>query len=222
VEVKYMRTKVMAVILVLLLICLAACKNGAVSQDEYDKLVSEMEDLRAELRTEREINENISSTNLDDNQALRDLVENPDQPTNEENAATQPTTSPGLTPDNSDQQPHEVPSEQPESSPPPADAQSIVITYANSPVADFTEPIGARIPLNAKIGPVGVVVDEPIKWESSNTEIFEVVPVNPEGTAATVSIIGTVTAPDGALISNAILTASIGGMKYECIVRVRS
>ena len=99
-------------------------------------------------------------------------------------------------------------------SPPPVEVQSVVITYAGLPITDFSEPVGAPVPLRVRVEPA-VEFDEEVVWTSSDTSVFEVVKDNPEGTAATVHIIGSGTS------TFATLTVSIGGVEAECIVRVR-
>jgi uncharacterized protein YjdB len=69
---------------------------------------------------------------------------------------------------------------------------------------------GDRITLSARIEPVGI--DEEIIWTSSNTSVFEVVPDNVEGTAATITAMGS---------GSATVRVSVGGREAECIVRVR-
>ena len=109
-------------------------------------------------------------------------------------------------------EPDEIETESP--SPTPIEVQSVDITYAGLPITDFSEPVGATVPLRARVEPA-VEFDEEIEWTSSDTSVFEVVKDNPEGTAATVHIIGSGTS------TFATLTVSIGGVEAECIVRVR-
>lgn len=99
-------------------------------------------------------------------------------------------------------------SETPSESPTPQ-VQSVEITYSNKKKTDFTAAVAEKVPLRARIEPVGV--DVPITWESSNTKVFDVVP-NVAGDAATVVGIGR---------GDATLTVTVGDVKAECTVRVR-
>ena len=98
-------------------------------------------------------------------------------------------------------------------SPTPVTVQSVDITYSNGHIEDFTEPVGKQIPLKVRIEPAGIELEDEIVWTSSNTSVFEVVP-SPDGTAATVTIIGSGSA------RSATLTVSVAGKSAECIVRV--
>ena len=108
----------------------------------------------------------------------------------------------------------ESPSESP-SEPPRLEVESVFITYAGLPLVDFSEPIGTPVPLRVRIEPPGAEYDGDIVWSSSNTSVFDVVKDNPEGTAATVTIIGSGSA------RAATLTVSVAGVEAECIVRIR-
>jgi len=88
--------------------------------------------------------------------------------------------------------------------------QSVTITYDGRTKTDFTAGVGERVPLRARIEPVGI--EEEIIWESSNPDVFQVVAANTEGTAVTVTGVGRGTAT---------LTVTVGDQKAECIVRVR-
>ena len=96
----------------------------------------------------------------------------------------------------------------------PDKIEAVFITYAGAVTTDFTEPVGAKIPLHVWIEPAGLAPDEQIVWTSSDERVFKVAADNPEGTAATVTIIGSGTA------KSAILTVKIGAVQAECIVRV--
>lgn len=102
--------------------------------------------------------------------------------------------------------------EEPDDSPAPvlSEVISVDITYSNRTKTDFTASIGERVPLRARIEPVGIELD--VEWISSDTSVFQVVKTNPEGTAATVTGIG---------VGNATLTVRVGDKEAECIVRVR-
>ena len=103
----------------------------------------------------------------------------------------------------------------PGSTPPtPPNVQSLYITYAGRVVTDFTEYVGAKIPLRVRIEPAGLQFAEEITWTSSDPGVFEVVTNNPEGTAATVVIIGS------GLARSATLTVALGNARAECIIRV--
>ena len=110
------------------------------------------------------------------------------------------------------------PSDEPEESTSPTvpvQVQSVTITYAGYPIADFSEPTGKEIPLGVRVEPAGVEFSEVI-WESSDRGIFEVVKTNLDGTAAKVTIIGT------RVQSFAILTVRVGDVEATCYVRVGS
>ena len=87
---------------------------------------------------------------------------------------------------------------------------SLAITYANTPKTDITANVAERVPLRARVEPIGI--DEPIIWTSSNTSVFQVVTDNVEGLSATVSAIG---------VGTATLTVSVGGKEATCIIRVK-
>ena len=105
--------------------------------------------------------------------------------------------------------------ETPTPTPQPVPIESVTITYAGYPIAEFTEPVGREIQLVAKVEPAGVEFDEKITWESSNTAVFEVVELNLQGTTAKVTIIGASSYMSGTL------TVSVGDVEATCIVRVR-
>jgi len=92
---------------------------------------------------------------------------------------------------------------------PTATVQSVIITYANLKKTDFTEHIGIKVPLKAKVEPPGIDVD--IEWSSSNTDIFEVVPKDVNGNAADVI---------GKAKGDATLTVRVGDVEATCIVRI--
>ena len=98
--------------------------------------------------------------------------------------------------------------DEPSASPETFEVTYLAITYANKATDDFTVKIGEKVPLRAKMEPVGI--DEPVIWTSSNTSVFQVVKDNPEGTSATVTGVGAGTAT---------LTISIGGREATSIVR---
>ena len=129
----------------------------------------------------------------------------------EDDTIRAPGTGPSVPPS---PEPTETETESPSPSP-TVEVQSVVITYTGLPITDFMENIGDTIPLRVRVEPPGVEFDEEIVWTSSDTSVFEVVKDNPEGTAATVHIIGSGTS------TFATLTVSIGGVEAECTVRVR-
>ena len=92
--------------------------------------------------------------------------------------------------------------------------QSVTITYAGLPITDFIEPMGSIVPLRVRVEPAGVELYEDIVWTSSDTNVFEVVTDNPEGTAATVTIVGSGSA------NFATLTVSISGLEAMCIIKI--
>ena len=86
---------------------------------------------------------------------------------------------------------------------------SLAITYSNVKKEDFTAKIGEKVPLRARMEPLGI--NETVIWTSSNTGVFQVVTDNLEGTSATVTGIG---------VGTATLTISVGGKEATCVVRV--
>jgi len=94
------------------------------------------------------------------------------------------------------------------------DIQSIQITFEGIVVTDFTDNAGTKIPLRVRVEPPGLHFNKEITWTSSDTSVFEVAKDNPEGTAATVTIIGSGSA------RSATLTVAYGDIQAECIVRV--
>ena len=129
---------------------------------------------------------------------------------NEEDNVSMPGAKPPVSPSPS---PVETSPEEETTTPPPQ-VESIIITFAGYENNDFTEPAGGKVPLKAKVEPVGIEFDEEIVWKSSDTTVFEVVKDNPEGTSAMVTMIGSGTA------KSATLTVSIGGVEATCIVRL--
>ena len=99
--------------------------------------------------------------------------------------------------------------EDPSASPDIVEVISVDITYSNIKKTDFTAKINERVPLRARIEPVGI--SEPALWTSSNPNVFQVVADNVEGTSAMVTGIG---------VGTATLTVSVGGKEATCIVRV--
>jgi len=89
--------------------------------------------------------------------------------------------------------------------------QSVVITYAGVIKDDFTEKVGGKVPLRARIEPPGIEFTEEIVWLSSNPNVFAVVKDSPDGSSATVTGIG---------VGTATLTVIAGDVKAECIVRI--
>ena len=91
---------------------------------------------------------------------------------------------------------------------------SLQITYLGQKVMDVTIPAGVSFPLNVMIEPKSLDFDGEITWTSSDTSVFEVVKDNPEGTTATVTIIGSGSG------NYAVLTVAMGDVQAECIIRV--
>lgn len=99
------------------------------------------------------------------------------------------------------------------SSPPleaPADVTSVTITYSSRPQTDFTINIGERVPLRARLEPADA--EAFIEWESSDTDVFQVVPQDTEGKSAMVTAIGRGTAE---------LIVTAGEVETACTIRVR-
>ena len=122
-------------------------------------------------------------------------------------------TAPDIQVENGVSNPGLAPEDYPEAKP-PEELQSVSITYAGNTLTDFSERVGAEIPLRADIQPAGAALNEEIVWRSSDTSVFVVEKDNPEGTSATVTIIGAGTA------TFATLAVSVGGCEAECVIRV--
>jgi transcriptional regulator with XRE-family HTH domain len=90
-----------------------------------------------------------------------------------------------------------------------SDIFSVAITYADRPMTDFTLRIGERVPLNARIEPVGLGYS--IEWSSSDENIFTAVTDDATGIRATITGIGN---------GSATLTVTVGDIQAECTVRV--
>ena len=110
--------------------------------------------------------------------------------------------------------PVETESESPSPSP---KVESVVILYAKYPIPDneFSTDVGDKTPLTLRIEPAGVEFDDEIIWESSDKSVFEVVK-DVDGTSAQVTSIGSGSA------RMATLTVTVGDIKAECIVRIRT
>jgi len=87
---------------------------------------------------------------------------------------------------------------------------NLIITYNGRENRDFTANVSERVDLKVIVVPEGF--EEEVIWVSSNESIFQVVATNTAGTAARVTGLGKGTAT---------LTASVGGIEAECIVRIR-
>ena len=105
--------------------------------------------------------------------------------------------------------PTEPPTEPPTTLP-PLEVTGITITYDGTPKVEFMARIGEVVPLRIRLEPVGI--DAEIIWSSSNTEVFDVVPVDINGSGATVTGIGRGTAT---------LTVAAGGIEQTCTVYVQ-
>ena len=97
----------------------------------------------------------------------------------------------------------------PEPEEPPLEVRSINITYDGRNREEFTAKVNERVPLRVRIEPPGI--EEQVIWESSNKDVFDVVPEDTMGNSATVTGIGT---------GNATLTVYVGDKEAKCIVRV--
>ena len=94
--------------------------------------------------------------------------------------------------------------------PEPPEVRSLTILHRNSRMIDFTAPVGDQLTFTARVEPLGI--EEEIIWTSDNVAVFDVVPLNPEGTEARLTMTGAGTA-------NLIVT--VGGAEARCVVRVR-
>ena len=100
---------------------------------------------------------------------------------------------------------------------PPPGVQSILLTYAGLPIRDkdFSGTVNEQVWLDLRIEPPGVEFTEEITWVSSDTSVFQVVPMNERGTSARVAIIGSGSE------NSALLTVSLGELTDTSWVRVR-
>jgi hypothetical protein len=120
-----------------------------------------------------------------------------------------PDSNTNNTIDDPDETPPEETPTPPEDTPPPA-IESVAITYNGRATTDFTESVGRSLTLKAKIVPDGLdIVPE---WESSNPEVFDVVPTDTTGLTVSVTMIKA---------GNAKLKVTAGDKTAECIVRVK-
>ena len=92
----------------------------------------------------------------------------------------------------------------------PAGITAVSIVYENRQMSDITLQAGNKISLGANIDPEGF--SGYVAWDSSDTSIFKVDPINARGTAVNVTAIS-----EGI----ATLTASADGSRVECTVRVK-
>jgi len=99
--------------------------------------------------------------------------------------------------------------EEPEPEPPPQ-VRSVIITYNGRENRDFTARVGERVDLRVRVIPEGI--EEVVEWTSSNENVFQVVALDTEGSSARVTGVGN---------GNATVTASVGGVSAETIVRIR-
>jgi hypothetical protein len=111
--------------------------------------------------------------------------------------------------------PSDTPPDEPDTPPTPVapEVRAVYIVYGsnNRVMEDFTVRVNEKVPLRVRIEPLGAM-DE-IIWSTSNRGVFDIVPENTEGLAATVHGLGRGTAT---------LTVSVGGVEATCIVRGRS
>ena len=126
----------------------------------------------------------------------------PDESDNVSVPGSNPLTPPPSPPDEEIEEP---------TPPPVIEVQTVTITYNGRATTDFTEFVGQSVTLGVRVEPIGV--QEEVQWLSSNRSVFEVVALNPEGTQARVTPIG---------VGTATLTASVGGVEAESIVRIRT
>ena len=111
---------------------------------------------------------------------------------------------------------HESEDSHPPDDIPPERVSNLYITYAGIIVADLSGTIGEAIPLRVRLEPhVELGGDERVTWISSDTTVFEVISDNEQGTAATVTIIGSGT------VEFATLSVYYGDILTKCTVRIR-
>jgi len=70
----------------------------------------------------------------------------------------------------------------------PLEVTSVQIVYDGRVMSDFTLKRGDSIEMRARVEPPGIDVE--IIWESSNTDVFEVVPVDVGGVGVKITAIG--------------------------------
>ena len=122
----------------------------------------------------------------------------------ETNEPTDTTGTPAPPTDNS---PGAVPASPAPS--PPAEVQSVTITYAYAEVRELQMEVGEQLQLRAIIAPAGAQAD--VIWSSSNTGVFEIIPADMGGAAAAIRAVGT---------GEAVLTATAGDAEQICYIRV--
>ena len=100
----------------------------------------------------------------------------------------------------------------PPTTPPAPQVRSVDIVYgrAGTVKTDITEKIGVKLPLRARIEPLGTT-DE-IIWKSSDEKVFQVTPSNTEGMQVTVVGVG---------VGTATLTVTVGNVEAKCIIRMK-
>ena len=86
------------------------------------------------------------------------------------------------------------------------------IMYHDTRLSDFTIREGQDILLHARLEPVDTPPSVEITWSSSDTDVFEVVPINTRGDEAVVIGVGEGTA---------VLTLTVGDAEITSVVRVR-
>jgi len=152
----------------------------------------------------------LFTTPADEEGNLGASAANPSSP-----VSSMPDESDNITEEGNNVPPAETPPEdtEPPMTPAAPEVRAVFIVYGsnNRVMEDFTVKVGEKVPLRVRIEPMGVL-DE-IIWSTSNRGVFDIVPDNTEGTAATVHGLGRGTAT---------LTVSVGGVEATCIVRGRN
>ena len=113
------------------------------------------------------------------------------------------TVEPPNSPSPSDTSPSSLPAPEPR-------LVQIVYGKQSTVKTDITEKIGVKLPLRAKIDPIGTT-DE-IIWESSDEKVFQVTVTNPEKTQVNVVGVG---------VGTATLTVKVGNVEAKCIIRMK-
>jgi len=86
---------------------------------------------------------------------------------------------------------------------------SVTITYIGGKRTEFTCNVNEKVPLKIKIEPIGVEAE--IIWESSNSDVFDIIDMDESGINATVI---------GLSPGNEKLTVKVGDVTETCVVRV--
>ena len=194
------KTVIPAVVIVVIVVVIAAVATftGTRTKDIPDEVGNSQSDISTDTQMLSSLPPIISASADDDGAAVEQVNES-DQTYSSENPHPNSVQTPG--------KPSTIPSQ---------GEQTMQITYDDHEVVDVTERVGESFPLQVRVEPSDLDVDEEITWTSSDPSVFEVVKHNPRGTTATIKITGSGSR------NYAVLTVTRGGIRSECIIRVDS